>query len=188
MPRDSQKSAVYAWENTIPEKELHGDWTLEQCRALVDRVWADYRPGQRSPEVRPGFGHRNATGSRYTIQLPLWSRQPIVVLHETAHSLLPINSTHGPDFATLLLDLMARYAGVDKGAARKLGIEHKPRRVHFAPAAKVPQPKHTGTRCAKHEWREGELLSTENTTRGRVKVYRLECARCRKSQPERKAA
>jgi hypothetical protein len=60
----------------------------------------------------------------------------LVVLHETAHSILLRHSSqddgHGKVFAALVLELWARFAGVPKGAARTAGVHQKPRRVRFA--------------------------------------------------------
>lgn len=135
---DSQRGAVYSWGWALDTNE---PMTLAECRALVERVWADYRPGKRAPEVTDGRGTRR--GYAYgpgRISLPIAVRKPVYVLHEAAHTLLPQAELHGPRFATLMLILIARYARIDKAVARKAGIEQRPRRVHFAPESEVPQP------------------------------------------------
>ncbi len=75
---------------------------------------------------------------------PRWARNKPVVLHETAHAILDFHTgrqfaSHGPEFATLLLDLFARYAKAEKGKARQMGIRQKPRRVRFATAAALDE-------------------------------------------------
>jgi len=140
--KDTQRSALYAWERALigmPDRTR--EMTLDECAALVARVWSEYRPGDEPPRITDGRGARIARGARYSLKLPRWARRPGTVLHETAHSLMPRDgeAAHGPEFATLLLDLLTRYVGIDRAAARKAGIEQRPRRVHFAPAAKVPQ-------------------------------------------------
>lgn len=137
--RDTQRSAVYAWERALPQWVSRGEMTLAECRALVARVWEDYRPGAQRPDVVDGRGTRWARGGRSRISLPLWSRSALVVLHETAHSLTTDNSHHGPDFARLCLDLFERYGGVDRREAIKIAQEQKPRQVHFALAGATPQ-------------------------------------------------
>lgn len=132
---------MYEWEKAFYPKE-EKPLTMDECRALVARVWADYRPESRLPTV----GASHAGGNHWepwsrTIALGHWGRQTGVVLHETAHSLLDSTEWHGPKFAALLIDLFDRYAGADRVAMRKAGIEQRPRRVHFAKSAEVPQPK-----------------------------------------------
>lgn len=139
---DSQRSALYSWERSLPQWTGHGTLTLDECKALIARVWADYRPGATPPTVTDGRAARSARGSSWSIKLPRWSRSPMVVLHETAHGLtMTQDDWHGPVFATLCLELWARYVpGFDKVAARKAGIAQRPRRVHFATVAACPRP------------------------------------------------
>lgn len=146
---DTQRAAVYAWERELPQWESRGDLSLDECRALVARVWADYRPGGTPPPIHDGRGRRKAAGASYGLWLPRWSRSPMVVLHEAAHALHDDpDNWHGPVFATLCLDLWARYVpGFDKAAARAAGVAaraagvaQRPRRVHFAPVAACPRP------------------------------------------------
>ena len=147
--RDSQRQAVYDWENKILNlaNQTNGaSMTLEECVALVERVWADYHPNVKPPIVLDGRGRRRACGGRWKIKLPRWSRKPIVVLHETAHALQRQQPWHGPEFARLVLELWVRYAGVPKAMARSLGVNQKPRRVRFMSPGKVPQP-------VTHEWK-----------------------------------
>jgi len=140
--RDSQRSAVYLWENLIRQQypESDGVLALDQCKELVARVWCDYRPGHQPPTVHDGRGTRKARGGRWEINLPVWARRRLIVLHEIAHSLQTGGPWHGPHFATLALDLWEHYARVPR-EARKIGIHLKPRRVHFAVAADIPQKK-----------------------------------------------
>lgn len=141
--RDSQRSAIYRWERALPGgmPDTSRELSLDECRALVARVWDEYRPGDAPPRISDGRGTRIARGGSTGLNLPRWARRPLTVLHEVAHSLMPNRDegAHGPEFATLLLDLLTRYAGVDRVAARKAGIEQRPRRVHFAPGSAVPQ-------------------------------------------------
>lgn len=165
--RDTQQAAVYAWERALPEWPDSPKLTEAETEALVRRVFADYLPGQRLPKITHG-GRTWSYGGRWELKFSPSLRTKLVVLHEVAHALATEHVRHGPKFATLLLELYARYGGVDKGRARKLGIEvrevrspHKRweavkdedgkvidytmaanarRRVHFAKVAEVPQP------------------------------------------------
>jgi len=155
-PTDSQRSAVYRWEDRVvrefdPGSRRDGSLPLADCDDLVREVWEDY--GLRNPpRVTDGRGRRNACGGNGRIRLPIWARSRAIVLHETAHSLLARKgmrhsiAAHGPEFARLLLDLLARYCDVPKAKARRMGVEQRPRRVRFARVADVPQP-------ASREWK-----------------------------------
>lgn len=151
--RDSQRSAVYAWERQVARKypALKRELTLEQCREMVHRVWEDYfGSASKPPEILDGRGRRRACGGRWSISLPRWSRSPYVVLHETAHA-FGAHHQHGPNFARLYLELMNRYEGIPLGETRTLGVHQKPRRVRFAQAAACPKPRSAAWRRWRRE-------------------------------------
>ena len=140
--RDSQRSAVYAWERALPA------WpgaalTLVECQEMVSRVWHDHLEAS-SPRVTDGRSRRTAcyVYEDHEIRLPRWSRTAMVVLHEAAHAILwavlPETAGHGPEYARLYLDMLERYADVDPDIARWRGAHQRPRRVHFAPEGTVP--------------------------------------------------
>jgi hypothetical protein len=168
--RDSQRSKVYRWERASIPGWQEGEWrrepvrryrtsdgeertfsrqrvridremSLADCAALVAKVWAAYRPGAAPPTLTPGFLARRATGSRDRINLPRWARQPAVVLHETAHSLVPPLrwkeapragghpldrdtvvpvAWHGPEFVRLFIELLVRYHAPARGMRGEL--------------------------------------------------------------------
>ena len=166
MERDSQRNAVYAWEGTVKARWPGEAMPLDECRALVARVWGDYSPGVAPPQVTDGRGTRWARGSRRRVNLPRWARTPIVVLHETAHSLSPTGPWHGPEFATLVIELWARYTKIPKAEARRVGIQQRPRRVHFARLADVPKPRSRAYR----KW-------SRERSAARTRLHELEAAR-----------
>jgi len=137
--RDSQRGAIYAWENQVKEKFPHCNdkMDLAECGDLICKVWSDYFPDKIPPTLKDGRGRRHASGSRWTIKLPKWARSKLIVLHEIAHSLQLNQPWHGREFATLLKELWIHYAGVPSLDVWKMAIEQKPRRVHFATAASV---------------------------------------------------
>lgn len=150
--RDSQRSAVYAWERALEERfpHLKTKMSLEECGELIARVWEDHRPGQTPPQLGDGRRRRTACGSRHSICLPRWARHPSVVLHEVAHGLAAFvapGPAHGPGFARVFLDLLAHYAKIPANEARALAVHQKPRRVRFAPVAAARQDRTT------REWR-----------------------------------
>lgn len=154
-PRDSQRGAVYAWERKVAQEypSLRVALTLPGCADLVRRVWHDYRPGKPMPDIRDGRGRRNAAGSPRAIWLPVWARQPYIVLHEVAHSLAPESPWHGRVFARLLVDLLVRYGDVPRDVVLRAGRTQKPRRVWFAKVAACPRPASRNLRAwhAEHE-------------------------------------
>lgn len=161
MSRDSQRTAVYRWGHAVAEKypDLKTPMSLDDCEALVRRVWSDYRLGETPPVVTDGRGRRHAWGDRHRIKLPIWARTTHVVLHEITHSLLPDMNSHGPAFARLFLELLVRYGDAGAKDVRALGVHQRPRRVRFAPAESVPKPRSREWKA----WRE-ELTRLETAT------------------------
>jgi hypothetical protein len=134
--RDSQRSAVYRWERSL-DTTMHAEqMTLEQCRDLIGKVWKRYAYG-RMPNVADGRGTRKAYGSKSRISLPRWSRNPTVVLHETAHALVQLHlgnavAGHGPEFARVFLGLLEEYMDVCGSKAHRKGVLQEPRKVRFS--------------------------------------------------------
>lgn len=95
---------------------IENEMTLAACEKLIARVWKAYHPGATPPRVTPGHMARRAMGSRMRIDLPKWSRQQVVVLHETAHSLAQgWEAWHGPEFVRLYVELLTRWHRPTKG-------------------------------------------------------------------------
>lgn len=147
--RDTQRKRLYDAERTILAwGRCKGDplSTVEECQAFVDKVmasrWVATR-WRRKVTVRPGHGHTRATGSPTSgiIQLPTWSRFPLVILHELAHVLNTTSSyaPHGPEFAGLYAALVERHIGV--AAATELRAAFKTHRVRSNLKA-VPAPRY----------------------------------------------
>lgn len=136
--RDSQRSALYAWERALPEWPGR-EMSLAGCQELVRRVWGDHLRSD-APLVTDGRGRRRACYAphNHQIRLPRWSRTSMVVLHETAHAILFATDApddrahHGPEFARLYLNLLYHYDGIDLSRARSAAIHLRPRRVYFA--------------------------------------------------------
>jgi len=165
--RDSQRSAVYCWEDKIRKRWPANDLklTLKQCASLIIKVWDDYRPGQETPKLKDGRGRRRPCGSRWEIKLPRWSRCQIVVLHEIAHSLQQQQPWHGPEFARLFLELLVHYAGIPAREAKTMAMYQKPRRVRFAQAADVPKcPSATWKRWKVEDQKLAKLLQQHRSS------------------------
>jgi hypothetical protein len=180
--RDSQRSKVYAWERVFETAET---LSLDECRNLVMDVWAAYRPRQRPPRIADGRGTRSAYGSSSQISLPIWSRKKLFVLHEITHSLNPAGAFHSPEFVALLIELLVRWAGLERSALRK---EARKRRVKVAPWTAIEKPS-ARTRAAtrldrpracEHNWSTKRVKSSKVTREGLAVVYAARCDICGK--------
>jgi len=130
--RDSQRTAVYRWEDFIRRKfpSCNDSLSFHECELLVKQVWKDYFGGlARCPEVRRGRDKgRTASGGLFRITLPPWAMCKLVVLHEVAHSIAMHSGhyePHGPDFCRLMLQLWEDYA--DTPTKLLMNLAEKPR-------------------------------------------------------------
>ena len=140
-PRDSQRARLYRAEGTVDAGRRLP--TVGRMQAWVDGLvateWFVARWGERSIEVRPGFGHRRATADAVNgvLQMPKWARSELVMLHEIAHCLTPLTlASHGPEYAGVLLALARR--GIGPGTAQLLEDAFARERVRWTLAA-VPE-------------------------------------------------
>ncbi len=138
-PRDTQRGRVYQWEKMalyhqqaerVPPAGDHSVsfMGLAECQHLVNRVWK-LQAGTytKPPRVTDGRGQRRG-GYRqreHTIMLPTFCRFKELVLHELAHGLLGLHmrlaltASHGPEWVAVYIDLLARYAGHQRGELRR---------------------------------------------------------------------
>jgi hypothetical protein len=169
--RDGQRQAVYAWDRALCCKWPHllTPMTTVAATELITRVWADYRPGEVPPNVRvTRSDSKHSWGSRAEIALHPHHHNFEVILHETAHSLLPWGTRHGGVFARLLAELLGRYAGVPVAEAIALGRVRRFRNlrskramvVRFAPTWAVPAP----ARSAEQRLRRRKALEALDAT------------------------
>lgn len=134
--RDTQRSAVYAWEQLLPV------WTptimrdIQGCQERVNEAWREFRSPTDEvgpPEVVRSTGRRRRglyDHNTRTIILPAWAHFDCYVLHEAAHALTP-DEQHGPVFVAQYLELMVELLGLNYGLATKLADNLKPRRVRY---------------------------------------------------------
>lgn len=125
MPRDFQRSRLYAWEQNYLHKDgLIPDWdraplTEAELEEQAAEVWDAYHKGTRPrPKVRV-LGNRNR-GSfcfyEWEIRLSRQyapTRHRWYLLHELVHGLqadAPV-SPHGPEFCRLYAELLGRFTG-----------------------------------------------------------------------------
>lgn len=143
---DPQRDAVYAWGSEVRQRWPAPRLEVSECQALIQRVYEDHGLSGMWPlvagtrdEVQASYSQRS-----HTIHLPhQWARDRYVVLHETAHSLLPAEvESHGPEFASLMFQLWSDYIPTfDPWTARTLAA-HRPRPILFAfeSGGGVPSP------------------------------------------------
>ena len=134
MDRDNQKSAVYNWENKIGKQfpDSRVDIGLDGATALIRGICREY--GKEMPSIGDGRARRTACYklSEHRIDLPRWARTPLVVCHETAHSLCGNKGGwHGPRFTNQVVELWALYCGIPESITRTIGTELRPRKVSF---------------------------------------------------------
>jgi hypothetical protein len=148
-PRDTQRSAVYAWERLYG-----GHWqplgALSVCEAFVRKVWRlearRYGIGEcDAPAVlRPHRGQRRALAccSKNEIRLPVWARAAWITLHELAHILNGAKEPHGSRFVGILIGMLRRQAGYDRrelvASARAHGVEVDERSIGATPDVGLP--------------------------------------------------
>ena len=148
-PRDNQRARLYRAEGELDAGRRLP--TVDRMQAWVDGLaatdWFVARWGDRAFEVRPGFGHRRATADQNGIlQMPKWARSELVLLHEVAHCLTPVDvASHGPEYAGVLLALVRR--GMGPGPAQHLEDAFGRERVRWTLAA-VPDGRHGGPKPA----------------------------------------
>jgi putative metallohydrolase (TIGR04338 family) len=137
-PRDSQRARLYRAEGLVDAGRRLP--TVERMQAWVDGLvataWFVARWGDRSFDVRPGFGHRRATAdaANGVLQMPKWARSELVLLHEVAHCLTPASvASHGPEYAGVLLALIRR--GIGPGTAQRLEDAFAAERVRWTLSA-----------------------------------------------------
>jgi len=117
--RDRHARKLYVWEDAVVAPHDRAKVPFAQLQALVDHVWAG--EGRRwPPRVRPLPKQARGTVARATRtaieappELPSW-----VLLHEIAHALTADvdgnHAGHGPDFVSVYLRLLTRYARLDR--------------------------------------------------------------------------
>lgn len=150
MPRDTQRSKVYAAEEFVrtlfdraaergnPAVDFFGtQLTLppEARFASVDSVRRYVGDVLNLPSVRARWptaepltvrGRRGVTAAHYeyegtvaTIAVPdrqtTWALRELVVLHEIAHHLSPVQPPHGPEFVAAFGELAATVMGPEVG-------------------------------------------------------------------------
>ena len=121
--RDFQRSKVYAAERKM--KTWYNDAVISQLptvewntfliyvRDITMTSWWKSRFGRDYYHivVRDGRAQRRATGGFGSIDMPRWSRSPIIICHELAHAVGNWGDKHGPEFCERFLWIVYNQLG-----------------------------------------------------------------------------
>jgi putative metallohydrolase (TIGR04338 family) len=122
--RDTQRAKLYRaenhWRRAIGDAQFRDQLGYLMFVEKVERdKWFRRKYGARTFTVADGRGTRRATawGSRH-LSLPRWARTPGVILHEVAHCVTHTEhdsdvAAHGWEFASVMLDLVRHFLGVE---------------------------------------------------------------------------
>lgn len=117
MRRDVQKSRVYRAEDCMVERHAKPFTTMLEVWTYCERVerdpWFRRHYGRRKFRIKDGRGTRIARGGWDKLNLPRWSRKPLVILHEIAHCVAPAGCRHGWEFCAEFLKLVRHFMGKD---------------------------------------------------------------------------
>jgi hypothetical protein len=146
--RDSQRSAVYAWERVAVEGFRSDEArSVEAVAEFVKPIWRAERGRYGLAKYPPPVirGGRGAWGQTDTLMLAPWARASLpVVLHEVAHALdgskgygRGRSGAHGPRFVGIYIGLLARHLGLDADAlmahADERGVRYDVRAIGAVP-------------------------------------------------------
>lgn len=154
-PRDTQRSRVYAWQRKAFTTEQHYRTDerfrdIEAAAAYMAPIWRSERgryglAKQPAPKVESSsWGQRSAIAhDDHRITLPLWARNPIVMLHELAHRLTPDDPGHGPRWVGCFIGLLCRHHGQDANELMALcdehGVKYHVRAIGSVPIRTLPE-------------------------------------------------
>lgn len=125
MPRDNQRSKVYAAERTTsmwkaghasPMKHMD-DVTKFVAKVLNSKAWLKLTDRAYMPDLKDGRRNTRAHGGANELVFPRWSRYPLVILHELSHCAVQRiyywhePAFHGPEFCAIYLKLVGRFMG-----------------------------------------------------------------------------
>jgi hypothetical protein len=117
MNRDSQRSAVYSWENLNVAPHDRTVVPFAQIEAIVRYVWE--REGlEYPPQVLPlpRQKHKGGDATRTTVRFGK-STYTWIILHELAHSMTSTvdsrSNVHGALFMGIYCKLLTRYLNID---------------------------------------------------------------------------
>ncbi len=156
--RDTQRAKLYRAEDAL--RRAIGDVAIRDkiaAWAFIEKVerdaWFRRRFGRRQFRVLDGRGTSSAWSCGSTLNLPRWSRTPVIMLHEVAHCVAPHGCRHGWEFAAVYLKLVRHFLG--REVHDKLRASFRERRVRY----KKPRVMSPAQRAAFERFRAKSPLS-----------------------------
>lgn len=156
LPRDGQRARLYRAETDAFAAHPEPAWRLPSVTAVeafvrdvLDEDWFRVRFGTFSRvTVKDGRGTRHAYSAyepvrrSVALSFPRWARTKPVVLHELGHAASlrrhGVIAAHGPEFAAVYLQLVARHLGPAAGVHLRRAFDaHRVR--HAAATAAGPR-------------------------------------------------
>lgn len=133
--RDSQRSAVYAWEREAiahHAPNLKATSAQPDALALIDKIWREQatrfgKSTRKPPAVRFRSGGRKSfySSSDHLIALHPRDVNPWICIHEIAHALDDdSNAGHGPRFVAIYMYLLTVYGGASNEQLRDSAARH----------------------------------------------------------------
>ena len=131
--RDSQKSSVYAWENTIVAPHDQNLVHFDSIQSVINWIWQQeglqYPPLiEKMPKQKHASGDASRICLRFQEQTYTW-----IILHELAHAMTSniddLSNHHGSLFMGIYIQLLIRYLHlpyqeiVDSALSRGLKIK-----------------------------------------------------------------
>jgi hypothetical protein len=127
-----QAPALYDWEEAVFRANRDAEeFSLAECQNWITKIWSGANRRGPPPRVKDGRGASAArTDGRFTIHLPRWARNSLIILHEMAHCLTADQDDsweHGKLFMATYLALLDTYTLYDHAklyeSARAAGLE-----------------------------------------------------------------
>ncbi len=133
MPRDSQRSRVYAWEREVKSlTSFRYHHAIEDAQQFMDAIWVIERArfdraGHPPPRIFAASRRRHrptANNKSQRIKLPEFAREEWTILHEMAHCILPPGIHHGPRFVATFMGMACRHLKQDLQLLQKTADAH----------------------------------------------------------------
>lgn len=137
-PRDTQRQRVYDAERAsrVRGREFASvDEIQRYVDALTKRAWFISRWGHKRIKVTDGRSRRRGGSTWTQIKMPTWTRYEMYVLHEVAHTVMPVGlAPHGPEYAGVLVTMVRLAMGTVAAAMLRDAMRERRVRVRMTNA------------------------------------------------------
>lgn len=130
---DAEQAVSVATNNAVADGLPTAKWDYLQkyVKDMTETVWFQARWKGQKIRVKDGRMCRRAIGGWGQIQMPKWSRSPLIILHEVAHAVGNwTGDKHGPNYCGHYLYLVYHQLGVKiyhelRTSFLRLGVDFK---------------------------------------------------------------